>query len=105
MRREKPDSMPGLRAYARNDGFLLLTDGAAPMGLGVAEPYFHRHPHSGEWQQKVAGHSSDSTLSYCAGETSGDGHDRNAFVQIWQYDPKVANWGLRVLLISPLVSK
>jgi hypothetical protein len=23
-------------------------------------------------------------------------------VQIWQYAPKVANWGLRVLLINPL---
>jgi hypothetical protein len=37
----------------------------------------------------------------------GEVTDRNkrsthAYVQIWQYDPKVANWGLRVLLVNPL---
>jgi hypothetical protein len=29
-------------------------------------------------------------------------HSTHAYVQIWQYDPKVANWGLRVLLVNPL---
>ena len=26
----------------------------------------------------------------------------HAYAQIWQYNPKVANWGLRILLINPL---
>jgi len=25
-----------------------------------------------------------------------------AYVQVWQYDSKIANWGLRILLLSPL---
>ena len=53
--------------------------------------------------------SADSTLAYCGGVfTDANRRSGHAYAQIWQYEPRVANWGLRVLLInslSPLLSK
>jgi hypothetical protein len=49
------------------------------------------------------GRSADSTLLYSVGEvTDRNKRSTHAYVQIWQYDPKVAIWGLRVLLVNPL---
>ncbi|HEX3848180.1 MAG TPA: hypothetical protein VHV81_12440 [Steroidobacteraceae bacterium] len=92
-----------LRAYGRNAGFILLVEGEAPMGLGAADRYWKRRAAPGAWTEREHGRSADATLGYRAGEVAAGGP--RAYVQIWQFDPKVANWGLRVLLISSAVSK
>jgi hypothetical protein len=99
----------GLRTYARTGDFLFYGDHTAPLGLADANRYFTHHPILGVCQEESRIHSADSTLAYCAGELTevkqGSGH---AYAQIWQFEPRVANWGLRVLLInslSPSMSK
>jgi hypothetical protein len=93
----------GLRTYARDFDFHFYTDGEAPMGLGTANRYFAGRKIPGEWQEDARSRSADSSLAYSVGEIK-DAKRRSshAYVEIWQYDPKVANWGLRVLLINPL---
>ena len=92
-----------LRAYARNTGFVLMVEGEVPMGLAAADRYWkHRAPPE-SWSERELGGSADAVFGYRAGEVSMDG--LRPYVQIWQFDPKVANWGLRVLLISSGVSK
>jgi hypothetical protein len=93
----------GLRTYARDFDFHFYTDGEAPMGLGAANRYFTGYKVPGDWQEAARGRSADSTLAYSVGEIK-DAKRRSshAYVEIWQYDPKVANWGLRVLLVNPL---
>jgi len=65
-----------------------------------------RSPHAikGVWGEVARDRSTDSTLLYGVGLlTDGDKHNTShAYVQIWQYDAKVANWGLRVLLVKKL---
>jgi hypothetical protein len=98
------DGFPaGLRTYARTTDFRFYTDGEAPMGLAVAHRYLMGHAIPGAWKDKARGRSADSTLAYSVGELGGANQRSSyAYVQIWQYDPRVANWGLRILLISPL---
>jgi hypothetical protein len=92
-----------LRTYARDEDFLLLTAGEAPAGVGTASVHFDAHPIEGAWRETVRGLSLDSTLLYAVGELIGAHRvATHAYVQLWLYDPKVANWGLRVLLINPL---
>jgi hypothetical protein len=92
----------GLRTYARNSGFLLLWEGEMPMELPAANGYFTRHTMLGQWQQEASGSSADATLVYSTGVFVEAKHQRRyAGAQIWQYDPKVANWGLRILFIAP----
>jgi hypothetical protein len=91
----------GLRTFARNNGFLLLLEGDAPMQLAAANKYFTQHPLVGEWQESASGRSGDSTLAYSTGALVDLTHHRRYDgAQIWQYDPKVANWGLRILFIG-----
>jgi hypothetical protein len=93
---------PGLRTYARTADFRFYTDGSAPMGLAAANRYLTGHAVPGGWKEGARGRSADSTLAYSVGELSDANRGRHAYTEIWQYDPRVANWGLRILLINSL---
>jgi len=91
----------GLRTYGRNDGFTLYTDGELPMARARADRYLAKRPIVTAWKQDTQGRSADSTLAYSVGEfTDGRARSVHSYAQIWQYDPKVANWGLRILFIG-----
>jgi hypothetical protein len=90
-----------LRTYGRNDGFVLYADTELPMGRASADRYLAKRPIVTAWKQDSEGRSADTTLAYSLGEFSdAHGRSRHSYVQIWQYDPKVANWSLRILLIG-----
>jgi hypothetical protein len=95
----------GLRTYALNAGFLLYVEGVPPMTLGPAGVHLEEHAITGHWRETRHGISSDSSLGYSVGELTNDtGRAGFDYVQLWQYDPKVANWGLRILLFAALHS-
>ncbi len=98
------DGFPaGLRTYARVVDFRLYAAGQAPMSVAAAIAYMSDHRLHGAWDEEVRGRSAEYNLAYAVGELGDAGKaDRCAYVEIWQYDPKVANWGLRILLITPL---
>jgi hypothetical protein len=93
-----------LRTYGRNHDFLFYTNAQFPIGgVGPASAYLDAHAIAGTWIEKARGRSNDSTLAYCVGVLTGrSAQTTHAYLQIWQYDPRVANWGLRVLLVNPL---
>jgi hypothetical protein len=93
----------GLRTYARTIDFRFYTDGEAPMGLAGANQSLTGHTLIAAWKEDANGRSSDSTIAYSVGVLA-DSKERSshAYVQLWQYDPRVANWGLRILLLNPL---
>ncbi len=93
-----------LRTYGRDVDFVFFTDQQLPIGgAGAAGQYLSDHPLKGAWKELARGRSTDASLMYSVGElTDGSKRSTHAYVQIWQYDPKVANWGLRVLLVNPL---
>jgi len=97
------DFAAGLRTYARTADFRFYTGGETPMGLAAANRYLTGGAVQRTWQEAVRGRSADSTLSYAAGVLS-DAHQEisHAYVQVWQYDSRVANWGLRILLLNSL---
>jgi hypothetical protein len=93
-----------LRTYGRDVDFVFFTDGQSPIGgAAAANEYLNEHPIKGAWKEVARGRSADASLMYSVGELA-DSNKRSthAYVQIWQYDPKVANWGLRVLLVNLL---
>ncbi len=91
----------GLRTYARTADFHFYTDGEMPMGLAAANRHLAAHAVTGAWQEAGHGRSRDSSLLYTVGVLGGsDQRSRYAYVQIWQYGARVANWGLRILLIN-----
>jgi hypothetical protein len=93
----------GLRTYARTPDFLFYGDHTGPLGLADANHYFTAHPVLGTLEEKSRIRSADGTLAYCAGEfTDVKLRGGHAYAQIWQYEARVANWGLRVLLINSL---
>jgi hypothetical protein len=92
-----------LRTYARTRDFLFYGDLTGPLGLADANQYFTDHPILGIYQEGSRIHSADGTLGYCGGEfTDAKRRSGHTYAQIWQYEPRVANWGLRVLLINSL---
>ena len=92
-----------LRTYARTRDFRFYTDTRAPMGLADANQYFTDQPILVTCEEQSRMRSADSTLAYCGGVfTDVRRRSRHAYAQIWQYEPRVANWGLRVLLINSL---
>jgi hypothetical protein len=94
-----------LRTYGRDVDFVFFTDEQSPIGgAGAASQYLSDHPLKGAWKEVARGRSADASLVYSVGElTDSSQRSTHAYVQIWQYDPKVANWGLRVLLVNPLL--
>jgi hypothetical protein len=94
---------PGLRTYARTADFRLYLDGEVPMELAAANRYFDHRTLAGDWQEHARGRSADSSVAYAVGVLGGAHRpSSHAFVQVWQYAPRVANWGLRLLLINSL---
>jgi ketosteroid isomerase-like protein len=92
-----------LRTYGRNGDFLFYTDQHFPMGIAAATVYLAAHEVTGTWKQAARGRAADSTLLYTVGEiVNTQGQNTHVYEQIWQYDPKVSNWGLRILMINPL---
>jgi hypothetical protein len=93
----------GVRTYARDGDFRFYREGEAPKSAGAANEFLDRGAAVESWRVDAQGRSADSTLAYSVGQfiqaKRGGPH---AYLQIWQYDPKVANWGLRILLITPL---
>jgi hypothetical protein len=94
----------GLRTFARTRDFRFYTDTRAPMGLADANQFFTDHPILGACEEESRMRSADSTLAYCGGVlTDVKRRSAHSYAQIWQYEPRVANWGLRVLLINSLL--
>jgi ketosteroid isomerase-like protein len=98
---EQDDVAAGLRTYARTIDFRFYTEGLAPMGLASANQYLTGQDFRAR-HETLQGRSADSTFAYCLGVVGASASSRHAYVQIWQYDPRVANWGLRILLLNPL---
>jgi hypothetical protein len=91
----------GLRTFALIVPFRLYLDGTPPMAVTPATLALGRGWTVGAWAESVRGRCADSTEVYSVGEFSDDRRRaRHAYVQIWQYDPRIANWGLRELLIK-----
>jgi hypothetical protein len=91
----------GLRTYARNGDFLLLAEHQAPMGLKQADLDLTQSELSGNWQESDRGRSADGTLAFSTGSLFDEQRRLNRpGVQIWQFDPKVSNWGVRILLLG-----
>ena len=89
--------------YARTADFRFFADGDPPVDLAAANRRLADHTLPGAWMEDARGRSSDSSLAYCVGVFGGvNRQSRCAYAQLWQYAPKVANWGLRLLLINPL---
>lgn len=84
-----------LRTYGRNGGFLLLLDGQPPMDLGHAERQLRTRVVKDVWREAGRVTSRDATLTYVVGSLG-----TGAYTQIWQYDARTANQGLRVLLLT-----
>lgn len=100
------DGFPAaLRTYARTADFRFFTDGASAMDLPAAIRHLSLRAVQGSWRQDACDRSADSSLAYAAGVLAGGRQQhRYLYAQIWQYAPKVANWGLRILLINPVRS-
>jgi ketosteroid isomerase-like protein len=100
---EKAGFAAALRTYTRIADFRFYTDGRPIMGVAAATDYLAAHPVSGAFRQVARGQAADSTLLYTVGELAdAHGQSTHSYVQIWQYDPRVANWGLRILLIAAI---
>jgi hypothetical protein len=92
-----------LRTYARTADFRLYLDGEAPMELSAANRHFYDRKLAGRWQERARGRSADSSLAYTVGVLgTAIRPSSHAYVQVWQYASRVANWGLRLLLLNSL---
>ena len=99
---QQDDLAAGFRTYARDHDFRFYLEGEAPMGADAAAAKLKPGSAIASWSENVRGHSADGSLAYAVGEfTDVKKHGRHSYLQIWQYDPKVANWGLRIFLESP----
>jgi hypothetical protein len=92
----------GLRTFARNGDFRLYLEGMSAMGLDAANASLDRQPLAGTWRESSRGKSPDSTLLFAIGEISLTRGGHYQYAQVWQFDPKVANWGMRMLLLRKL---
>jgi hypothetical protein len=71
--------------------------------LAAANQYLTGHTVIAAWKEDASSRSSDATIAYSVGVLADSKqHSSHAYVQLWQYDPRVANWGLRILLLNPL---
>jgi hypothetical protein len=92
----------GLRTYARTRDFELYVEGRAPLRLDAADQYLAHRAARGQWQEMHRVSATDATLRYTAGRISRGAHRKAyAYLELWQYDPVVSNWGLRILLLAP----
>ncbi len=91
-----------LRTYALDAGFRLYVDGWPPFeGAGVASAFLESHPLAGAFVPSKRVKSRDGSLVFAVGALVGPAHQpARTYVEIWQYDARVANWGLRLLLVG-----
>jgi hypothetical protein len=95
----------GLRTFARTRDFQLYEGEPSPIALGEANKYLDRQDLVGVWTDTGRGRSADSSLLFAAGEVLLPKGRRYQYAQVWQYDPKTANWGVRLLIIRPVAKK
>ena len=95
----------GLRTFARNGDFRLYVQDIKPMPLAQANTYLNRQPLLGTWRDSARGRSADSTSLFAVGEVSLHNGANYRYAEVWQFDPKVANWGVRLLLLMPSAKK
>jgi hypothetical protein len=95
----------GLRTFARNGDFRLYLEGMKAMSLGPANRYLDSHDLEGTWVDSARGVSADSSLLFAVGGVSLSYGRRYQYVEVWQFDPKVANWGVKTLLLRPVPQK
>lgn len=96
-----------LHVYGLDRGFRLVIDRTmAADDAGEASQYLKSHPAPGAWQETQRMRSSDDTLAYVQGVITDAQHRTTRhYVEIWQYDARVANLGLRLLwlgMVMPL---
>lgn len=91
----------GLRTYGRNNDFMLYLDGEAPFpGVDAANSHLVAHPVTANPTQSAARRSGDSSMAFSWGRFVTERTSASGYLQVWQYDPKVANWGLRLLIVT-----
>jgi hypothetical protein len=95
----------GLRTFARTGDFQLFGAEASPMALAAADRYLDRQDVVGVWTDTARGGSADSSLLYAAGEVLLSKGRSYQYAQVWQYDPRTANWGVRLLMIRLVAKK
>ena len=95
----------GLRTFARNGDFRLYLEGMKAMRLGPADRYLDSHDMEGTWTDGARGVSADSSFIFVAGEVSLSHGRGYQYLAVWQFDPKVANWGVKMLLLRPVPQK
>jgi hypothetical protein len=91
----------GLRTFARNGDFRLYFMDPPALNLSEADKYLERRSWAGEWQEIARGRSADSALLLAVGAVTLARSHPSRYAQVWQFDPKVANWGIRMLLLIP----
>jgi hypothetical protein len=95
----------GLRTFARVSDFRLVLEGVHAMDMGEADQYLKRSAWAGTWRESSRGSSADGTLLYAVGEVALAKGRTYEYGQVWQFDAKVANWGIRLLMLRPLEKK
>jgi hypothetical protein len=95
----------GLRTFARNGDFHLYLAGMEAMALGPANQYLDSHDLEGTWLDSARGSSVDSSLLFAIGELVLSRGRRYQYLQVWQFQPKEANWGVKALLLRPVPKK
>jgi len=91
-----------LRVYALDQGLRLVIDGTAiARDAGEATLYLKAHPVNGDWHASRRARSGDGTIAYVQGFISDERRRTTRhYVELWQYDPRVANLGLRLLWLG-----
>ena len=90
-----------LRTYGRNNDHMLYVDGHEPFaGMDAANTFLVAHPLHAQSKETARDLSADSSMAFSWGEFAVEKSNVPGYLQVWQYDPKVANWGLRLLMLS-----
>ena len=88
-----------LHVYLLDAALQLSIDRTATFrGAAEVNPYLLRHPIDGIWHTALLRGSKEGPWVYAEGTLS-DPRQRSVrrFLELWQYDPRVANYGLRLL--------
>jgi hypothetical protein len=95
----------GLRTFARNGNFRLYIDGMNAMELDAANRFLDKTPFAGTWRETARGGSPDATLLFAVGELALPKGRLYQYAQVWQFDPRTANWGMRLMLLRPMANR
>ncbi len=93
----------GLHTYGLDTGVRLLVRGEEPFeGTGPASAYLEAHRLKGDFVEQARGRSGDGGVVYTTGKLRSEKAATHAYLEIWEYDAAVANFGLRLLLLAAL---